>query len=60
MLDTLKAYNYWLLSQGNTEEFNKWLENNKDKIDKFAYWMNNNSIQINDFNKFLIRSLDRD
>lgn len=55
-----EAYNYWLLSQGNTEEFNKWLENNKDKIDKFAYWMNNNSIQINDSNKFLIRSLDRD
>lgn len=55
----MEIYNYWLLSEGNTEEFNQWYENNKDKIDGFVYWMNNNSLQINDSNKFLRRNLEK-
>ncbi len=54
-----ETYNYWLLSQGNVDEFNEWLKDNKDKYDGFIYWMNNNSIQIDESNVFLRKSLDR-
>ncbi|MBP1646217.1 MAG: repeat-containing protein [Bacteroidetes bacterium] len=55
-----ETYNYWLLSQGNVEEFNQWLKDNKDKYDGFIYWMNNNSLQVDESNVFLIKNLDRD
>ncbi len=54
-----ETYNYWLLSQGNVDEFNEWLKDNKDKYDGFIYWMNNNSIQIDESNVFLRKNLDR-
>lgn len=54
-----EAYNYWLLSQGNMDEFNEWLKDNKDKFDGFTYWLNNNYLQINESNKFLRTNLDR-
>jgi tetratricopeptide (TPR) repeat protein len=48
-----EAYNYWLLSNGDKENFDKWMEKNKEKWDKFVKWFTVNKIKIDDTNKFL-------
>ena len=49
----LEAYNYWLLSQGDYENFDKWRSTNKEKWDKFVDWFTENPIKIDNTNKFL-------
>lgn len=49
----LEAYNYWLLSQGDSENFDKWRSTNKEKWDKFVDWFMENPIKIDNTNKFL-------
>lgn len=51
--DNFEAYNYWLLSNGDYENFDKWRANNKAKWDKFVEWFSANQISINDSNKFM-------
>lgn len=43
----LEAYNYWLLSYGDPDNFELWKEKNEDKLDKFIDWFNNNRLQLN-------------
>ena len=47
-----EAYNYWLLSNGDKENFDKWMIINKEKWDKFVNWFTDNKIKIDDSNKF--------
>lgn len=47
-----EAYNYWLLSNGDKENFDKWILNSKEKWDKFVNWFTANKIMIDDSNKF--------
>ncbi len=35
-----EAYNYWLLSAGNPDEFDEWMGQNKQKFDAFIDWYN--------------------
>lgn len=51
-LGYLEAYNYWILSQGNTEEFNSWASINKEKWDSFIAWFSENGLQVDLNNKF--------
>jgi len=51
--ENLEAYNYWLLSQGDFENFDKWRNSNKGKWDKFVDWFMENPIKIDDKNKFI-------
>jgi tetratricopeptide (TPR) repeat protein len=48
-----EAYNYWLLSNGDKENFDKWMNNNKEKWDKFVKWFSENKINIDNSNKFI-------
>lgn len=53
-----EAYNYWLLSYGNMEEFNSWLKENKDEFGLFISWMKNNLIVVDYTNKFTRAKLE--
>lgn len=48
-----ECYNYWLLSQGNIEEFQNWYLDNTDKFKEFLTWFFNNPMQIDDDHKFV-------
>ncbi|MRG46829.1 tetratricopeptide repeat protein [Chitinophaga sp. SYP-B3965] len=48
----LEAYNYWLLSQGNAEEFEIWKGANKTKWEDFIRWFQQNPLEITPENKF--------
>ena len=41
-----EAYNYYLLAYGNTDEFNSWAGENKDKVKEFDDWFSNYGINI--------------
>lgn len=41
------AYTFWLLSQGNPEEFQTWYNQNEEKVSEFATWFDKNRLQIN-------------
>lgn len=49
----LEAYNYWLLSQGDFDNFDIWRNSNKEKWDKFVDWFMENPIKIDGTNKFV-------
>lgn len=49
----MEAYNYWLLSQGDSDGFTTWMEANESKWDDFIDWYSPNPIQLNDSNKFV-------
>lgn len=49
----LEAYNYWLLSMGDTDEFDAWYNGNVVKYDAFIAWFTENQIKITDKNKFV-------
>jgi len=49
----IEPYNYWLLSEGNPDAFDKWLEKNGYLWDQFVEWYLANPIQINRGNMFL-------
>lgn len=41
-----EAYNYWLFSQGNTEEFSKWSSKNGNKFNRFIKWFKGNPLVV--------------
>ena len=41
-----ETYTYWLLSQGNPEEFQIWYNQNEEKVNLFTTWFDKNHIQI--------------
>ena len=41
-----ECYNYWLLMQGSSDEFNNWHNENKDKFDEFLNWFSDNPMLI--------------
>ncbi len=43
-LGLFEAYNFWLLSKGNEDDFYKWLDLNEEKWDQFNEWFIDNSI----------------
>jgi len=47
-----QAYNYWLLSGGDTEAFDSWKGKNKELWDKFVDWFNKNGMALTQDNKF--------
>lgn len=52
-INQFEAYNYWLLSIGNEDEFEIWLKENEEKFDNFVDWFNENQLIVNNSNKFL-------
>jgi tetratricopeptide (TPR) repeat protein len=48
MLDAgvFEAYNYWLVSQGDGQQFDVWHSVNKIKFDQFAEWFKANRIKL--------------
>lgn len=49
----MKAYNYWLLSQGNEDEFAEWMQANEGEWSAFIDWFLPNQIELDDANKFV-------
>ncbi|PHR31398.1 MAG: hypothetical protein COA38_08110 [Fluviicola sp.] len=49
----MEVYNYWVLSQGNDEEFTAWKDLNDDTWNAFIDWFSPNKIQLDDSNKFV-------
>ena len=49
----MKAYNYWLLSQGNEDEFAEWMQANEEEWSAFIDWFLPNQIELDDANKFV-------
>jgi tetratricopeptide (TPR) repeat protein len=48
----LQAYNFWLLSSGDSDAFNTWKEANSDKWSGFVGWMNKNGLVLDENNRF--------
>ena len=48
-----EAYNYWLLSGGDINNFSIWKEKNVDKWEKFVDWFNNNRLLLDQDHKFI-------
>ncbi|MCP4180599.1 MAG: hypothetical protein GY756_22780, partial [bacterium] len=46
-----EPYFYWLLKDGNSEEFDVWKANNKEKYDNFIAWYNENYMLFTEDNK---------
>lgn len=44
--DVFETYTYWLLSQGNREEFQIWFNQNEEKVSQFASWFDRNQFRI--------------
>ncbi len=49
------AYNHYAFQMGETQTFNKWLENNKDEYEKFVEWYTseNNILKIDKTNIYI-------
>jgi tetratricopeptide (TPR) repeat protein len=41
-----EAYNYWLMSDADLDEFKKWIEQNYQDFDKLLLWLQNNRLII--------------
>jgi tetratricopeptide (TPR) repeat protein len=50
--DRFECYNYWLLMQGATDEFNSWYALNKEKFDAFIEWFKDNPMVIDETHRF--------
>lgn len=48
----LEAYNYWLLSRGNEEEFANWKAANEGKWGDFIRWFQQNPLEVSGENVF--------
>jgi len=44
--EIFEAYSYWLVSEGNPEEFEKWYKKNPEKFENFATWFKSTTIVI--------------
>jgi tetratricopeptide (TPR) repeat protein len=53
--DLFSAYNYYLFQMGAQEEFNNWLESNRNHYDQFVNWYTKkeNIIEVTNSNKFI-------
>lgn len=49
----MEAYNYWILMQGDTNEFVTWKSDNEAKWDNFVEWFTTNPLKITTKNKFV-------
>ncbi len=47
-----ECYNYWLLMQGATEEFNAWYVLNEEKFNSFINWFSENPMPVDKENNF--------
>ncbi len=45
-----ECYNYWLMMQGNQEEFDTWYSANEEKFETFLEWFGNNPMPVTDEN----------
>jgi tetratricopeptide (TPR) repeat protein len=48
----MRAYNYWVLSQGDKSGFSEWVEANKEEWEAFLDWFLPNSIELDESNRF--------
>lgn len=48
----IEAYNYWILMQGDEQEFLNWKNANEEKWEAFVTWFTANPIKIDNNNKF--------
>jgi len=46
------AYNYFILSGGDTESFQDWIKNNKEKWTNFTVWFSKNELKLDDLHRF--------
>jgi len=46
-----EAYNYWLLNQGEPEEFEKWKSENEEKWTAFIDWFKDNNLHLDEENR---------
>lgn len=44
--NVFEAYVYWMLSEGNNQEFLIWIEKNKDKFQSLVAWVKQNEIDL--------------
>jgi hypothetical protein len=51
----LEAYHYWILSQGDSDQFDIWRQSHQAEWDAFVAWFTPNQIKITDKTKFLRR-----
>lgn len=51
-LGLLEAYNYWLLSEGNPEEFDQWYNTHQAQYQKFADWFKTISLDLREKDKY--------
>jgi len=47
-----EAYNYWVLGNGNQQEFDDWRLNNPQKWQQFITWFTGHPLQLTEENKF--------
>ena len=45
-----EAYNFNLFKEGNIEEYNEWVEENRDKLEAFMIWYEDNPLILDDNN----------
>lgn len=48
----LEAYNHWLLMQGDKEGFQKWINENEEKWEKFKTWFSENKLELDQSHRF--------
>lgn len=48
----LEAYNYWLLKNGNSSEYNNWRANHLDQLTAFVDWWSKNYLVLDNEHKF--------
>ena len=49
----LEAYNYWILREGNWDEFQAWYKENPQKLLAFSQWFDEHDLKIVDPQEFL-------
>ena len=47
-----EAYNHWIMMKGDPEDYDAWLDNNQDKMDRFVDWFMENPIPVSKTNHF--------
>jgi outer membrane protein assembly factor BamD (BamD/ComL family) len=45
--ELLEPYNYFICAFGDTDEFNKWVSANQERVNKFDAWFTENPLKIN-------------
>jgi tetratricopeptide (TPR) repeat protein len=50
--DKFECYNYWMMMQGDQDEFNTWYGSNKERFDNFLNWFSEHPMTISKDNYF--------